>query len=388
MLTPEEIIRYDRHLRLPEIGSKGQEKLKLARVLVIGAGGLGAPVLSYLTAAGVGTIGIVDFDSVDLSNLQRQILFCTEDIGKNKADVAAERLQHLNPEVSLFPYPLKLDNQIAISLLAQYDLVIDCTDNFTARYLINDACSILGKPLIYGSIYRFEGQVSVFHYPGSEHPVSFSYRDLFPKPPASGSSLNCSEIGVLGVLPGIIGTLQACEAIKLITGTGELLSGKILMLNALNMSMQMIHLSQGMNANSPKNEIEFRTWNYDDFCDAPQKSKTIRTITAGELYRNMQENQSMRFLDVREYAELPKIEALEDLHIPLAEIPNQYKNIPKSEDLIVFCRSGNRSIQAIQLLQEKFAFTNLINLAGGTDAWLQLKNQSHDERKEKTPGTC
>ncbi|MEZ5109839.1 MAG: molybdopterin-synthase adenylyltransferase MoeB [Bacteroidia bacterium] len=372
MLSKEEIARYNRHLLLPEIGMEGQQKLKQAKVLVIGAGGLGCPALSYLCAAGAGKIGIVDFDGVDESNLQRQILYSTADIGKSKAIVAAEKLQLQNPHITIIPYQLKLDNNNALAIISEYDFVIDGTDNFATRYLVNDACLLLNKPLVYGSVYRFEGQVTVFNYTDERGNKGPTYRCLFPKPPAPETAPNCSQIGVLGILPGIIGSIQACEAIKLITGVGELLSGKLLLFNALSMSFQTMEFlrDETVLRNSPQNKEAFLSFNYDYFCNNTS-STTINTVTANELIKWMHEKQPLQLLDVREKDELPAIPALNDLHIPLGEIKEHADKIARDKKTIVFCRSGMRSKIAIGILANDFGFTNLYNLEGGAEEWMQ-----------------
>ncbi len=267
MLSKEEISRYNRHLILPGFGVQSQEKLKQSKVLVIGAGGLGCPVLLYLTAAGVGEIGIVDFDTVEESNLQRQVLFTVNDIGKPKAEVAAAKLSLQNQFIKFNTYSLRLENKSALAIFPEYDIIIDGTDNFATRYLVNDACVLLGKPLVHGAIYKFEGQVSVFNYTDRSGKTGPSYRCLFPVPPAAGSVANCSEIGVLGVLPGIIGTLQATEAIKLITGIGEPLSGKLMLFDALTMNSTLVKINrnQARVNDVPKDTAAFLKTDYDFF---------------------------------------------------------------------------------------------------------------------------
>ncbi len=373
MLSKEEISRYSRHLLLPEIGTEGQEKLKKAKVLVIGAGGLGCPVLLYLTAVGVGEIGIVDFDTVDESNLQRQILFAVEDVGKPKANVAADKLFKQNPFVKFTIHNLQLNNQNALDIIKNFDIIIDGTDNFATRYLINDACVLLNKPLVYGAIYRFEGQVSVFNFGNKNGINPPNYRCVFPEPPAPEFSPNCSEIGVLGVLPGIIGTLQANEAIKLITGIGEPLSGKLLVINALTMHFTTIdvHYDKGSYKNIPACTEEFLKMDYAYFCGSPNQSDDIKSITAGELISLLDKKENLQILDVRELGELPEVTSLSDLQIPLSEIDAQVHKISKEKKVIVFCRGGTRSKQAITLLQKKSEFKNLYNLEGGVLKYLK-----------------
>ncbi len=373
MLNKEEISRYSRHLLLPEIGTIGQEKLKNAKVLVIGAGGLGCPVLLYLTAVGIGQIGIVDFDVVDESNLQRQILFSVEDIGKPKALVAADKLFKQNPFVKFAVHNQQLTNQNALDITKEYDIIIDGTDNFATRYLINDACVLLNKPLVYGAVYRFEGQVSVFNYKDKSGINGPTYRCVFPEPPSPESAPNCSAIGVLGVLPGIIGTMQANEAIKLITGIGQPLSGKLLLLNALTMSFTTIDVSYNKESikNTPANVEEFLKMDYNYFCGSHKHTDGIKIITAKELISLLDKKEKLQLLDVREPGELPVVTELTDLQIPLGDIKEQTNKISKEKKVIVFCRSGARSMRAVTVLQNDFGFINLYNLEGGVIQWLK-----------------
>ncbi len=371
MLNKEEIARYSRHLLLPEIGMTGQEKIKSAKVLVIGAGGLGCPALQYLTAMGIGEIGIVDFDIVEESNLQRQILYSLEDIGKLKTEAAVSKLSKQNPFVKFNSYPVRLDNQNAIELFSGYDLIIDGTDNFATRYLVNDLCILLNKPLVYGSIYKFEGQVSVLNYTNSAGQSGPTYRCLFPTPPASGSTPNCSEIGVLGVLPGIIGTLQATEAIKIISEIGEPLSGRLLLFDALAMSFQVIEIARNnewINA-APKNIEEFLKTDYEYFCGNKNSKSSTKSISLNELKLILENNIEIQLLDVRDPFEEPQISELIALQIPLGDIHNQAHLISKEKKVIVFCKSGSRSKRAIQILEKDFGFTNLYNLEGGITTW-------------------
>lgn len=371
MLNKEEIARYSRHLLLSEIGMTGQEKIKSAKILVIGAGGLGCPALQYLTAMGIGEIGIVDFDKVEESNLQRQILYSIEDIGKLKTEAAVSKLSKQNPFVKFNSYPVRLDNQNAIELFSKYDLIIDGTDNFATRYLVNDACVILNKPLIYGSIYKFEGQVSVLNYTDSSGQSGPTYRCLFPTPPPSGSIPNCSEIGVLGVLPGIIGTLQATEAIKIISGIGVPLSGKLLLFDALAMSFQVIEIARNNEwiNSAPKNIEEFLKTDYEYFCGNKNSESSTKSISVNELKLIIENKLDVQLLDVRETFEEPQISELMDLKIPLGDIHNQTHLISKNKKVIVFCKSGSRSKRAIEILEKDFGFTNLHNLEGGIISW-------------------
>jgi adenylyltransferase/sulfurtransferase len=375
MLNQDEINRYHRHIQLSEIGIEGQEKLKQSKVLVIGAGGLGCPVLQYLTAAGVGTLGIVDFDKVDESNLQRQILYGIDDIGKPKVECAVNRLSQQNPFVKFISHNIQLTNQNAIDIINNYDIIIDGTDNFPTRYLVNDACVLLNKPLVYGSINKFEGQVSVFNYLINETKRSATYRCLFPNPPSAADVPNCSEVGVLGVLPGIIGTLQANETIKIITEIGDVLSGKLLILNALSMQFYTIAFTRD---NTVANSItleQFKKNDYELFCNGSvlkNNENSNDEITAAELYRLLTENRNIiQLIDVREIGELPFVDSLKELHIPLNEISKNKHRIDSQKKIIVFCKSGARSKIAIQKLQAETGINNLYNLKGGVVEWLK-----------------
>jgi sulfur-carrier protein adenylyltransferase/sulfurtransferase len=352
--------RYSRHLLLNEVGEAGQLNLKAARVLMIGAGGLGCPALQYLAAAGVGSIGIVDFDQVDRSNLQRQILYTTTDIGVNKALAAKERLQSMNPQVNIEAYPFRLTASNALELIEQYDIVVDGTDNFSTRYLVNDACVICDKPLVYGSIYKFEGQVAVFN-----HNNGPSYRCLFPEAPAAGTMPSCSEIGVLGVLPGMIGCMQANEVLKLILEIGEPLSGRLLVYDALKASSVVLNVNinpQIIEATKAK----AATFSQKQEKDSCMIKETLKEMTAEELASNMKD---YIFVDVREAHEMPKIEALNALNFPLSSLANSVDEIPKDKPVVVFCQKGIRSRHAIEFLQDKYGFNNLINLKYGILSW-------------------
>ncbi|MEN8120272.1 MAG: HesA/MoeB/ThiF family protein, partial [Bacteroidota bacterium] len=288
MLSKSELKRYNRHIIMPEIGIEGQQNLKKSKVLVIGAGGLGCPILQYLTAAGVGTLGICDFDYVDESNLQRQILFGTDDIGKSKAKTAASKLTLLNPYTKFNIHDLKLDKTNALDLFKQYDIIVDGSDNFPTRFLVNDACVIAGKPLVFGAIYKFEGQVSVFNYQGGP-----TYRCLVPEQPDSSEMLSCSQIGGMGVLPGIIGSYQASEVIKIITGVGEVLKGKILLVDTLSMSHNIIEFKRN---EKTANITELS--NYGDFC--MDEFPEIKNITVPELKEKILNNEKIQLIDIRE----------------------------------------------------------------------------------------
>lgn len=348
MLTPEEKKQYDRHLILNEIGTAGQEQLKKARVLVIGAGGLGCPILQYLTAAGIGTIGIVDHDTVSQSNLQRQILYTHNDIGQSKALVASKRLTALNPFVTFEVYTEKLSVENAITLFEKYDIIVDGTDNFPTRYLTNDAALLADKPLVFGAIFKFEGQVSVFNYKNGP-----SYRCLYPKPPKPNEVPNCSEIGVLGVLPGIIGCLQANEVIKIVCGIGEVLSGKLLTYDALTMRQLVLTFQK-----TPAAQLKALETSYEFFCGIPvvEEEITLETLQKDTTKYNL--------LDVREIWER-EAHHIGGQHIPLGELPARIEEVAVSKSLVVYCKSGMRSQRAIALLKEHHFPTSLINLKNG-----------------------
>ena len=368
--TKEEANRYSRHLSLSEIGLKGQKRLKESSVLCIGCGGLGSPVLLYLASAGVGTIGIVDYDYVEDSNLQRQVIYGTSQIGKLKVDSAKERLNEINPFCKINTYNTLLTNKNALNIISEYDLVCDCTDNFPSRYLINDACYLLGKPNIYAAVAKFEGQVSVFNLNKS----SPNYRDLLPNPPPKGVLPSCAEGGVMGILPGIIGLIQATEAIKIITKIGDPLSGRLLVFNALGMSFKELNLEQDDN----RYVIE-RLIDYEKFCsnsnDMPQESQLegIKKISVKEL-KNVLTRSSEKaiIIDVRQKNEYENGCIFNSISIPLDEIENKDKieEIRKyfqKNDLYIYCKSGKRSLKATQLLK-KHGIEG-INVIGGIDAW-------------------
>lgn len=373
MLSKEEINRYNRHVILPEIGLEGQKKLKSTSMLIIGAGGLGCPAMQYLTAAGIGTIGIVDFDKVDETNLQRQVLYTIDDIGKPKVDCAIERLSRLNPFVKFVPYNFQLTNKNAISIIKNYDIIIDGSDNFVTRYLVNDACVLLNKPLVYGSIYKFEGQVSVFNYSKNDVERGPTYRCLFPSPPAPESSPGCSETGVIGVLPGIIGTLQANEAIKISAQIGNVLSGQLSIINALTMQFYSISFERNKTIlnSSPSTLEQYINFDYGLFCSA-SSPKNISEITCEELndlitnHRN-----SLQIIDVRAKNEEPKLKTLKELQIPFADIVADSNKINPNKKSIIICKLGIRSAIAIELLQKNTNLTNLYNLQGGVTEWIK-----------------
>lgn len=359
LLSKEELERYGRHIILSEFGEEGQKKLKDSKVLVIGAGGLGAPVLHYLAAAGVGTIGIVDFDVVDVTNLQRQVLFSQSDVGKLKTEVAKERLEGLNPYISIKTHTTRLSSENALEIIKQYDIVADGTDNFQTRYLVNDACIIAGKTNVYASINRFDGQVSVFNYAYTDGSFGPNYRDLFPEPPDFGTVLNCAENGVLGVLPGIIGSLQANEVIKIITGLGNPLIGKLFLFNALTLESNIITIKKESGSKPITKLID-----YDLFCGVNRTdSEEIKHITPSELKKLIDSKADIQIIDVRTQTEYNKENLNGDL-IPLDQLEKHIDKISQEKQVIVHCQSGARSFKAIQILQSKYGFKNLYNLTG------------------------
>lgn len=371
------MVRYARHLVLPEVGVEGQERLKAARVLVVGAGGLGSPVALYLAAAGVGTLGLVDFDEVDATNLQRQILHGTSDVGRAKLDSARDRLSDINPHVELVPHATRLTSDNALEIIEQYDIVVDGTDNFPTRYLVNDACVLLGKPNVYGSVFRWEGQVSVFAVHGGP-----CYRCLFREPPPPGLVPNCAEGGVLGVLPGVVGSLQALETIKLILRKGESLAGRLLIFDALDLSWREMALSRNPECPICGDEpTQTGLIDYEDFCgmrsgDAPGATETamvtdeISEIDPSELAERLATAEPPFLLDVREPYEwqIANLEPGGAVLIPLGELEDRLDEIPTDREVVVYCRSGQRSATAVRTLMAS-GFSRAHNLRGGVLAW-------------------
>jgi adenylyltransferase/sulfurtransferase len=367
-LTNEEILRYSRHLIMPEVGMEGQLKLKKAKVLLIGTGGLGAPLGLYLAAAGVGKLGLVDFDVVDFTNLQRQVTFGTSDVGKAKSAAARARLSNLNPDIQVEAFETKLTSENALELFKDFDIIVDGTDNFPTRYLVNDACVLLGKPNVYGSIFRFEGQVTIFGMPGGP-----CYRCLYPEPPPPGLVPSCAEGGVLGVLPGIVGSIQAMETIKLILGTGRNLTGRLLLFDALEMGFREFKLRK--NPQCPMCG-EHRTINklidYYEFCgvrgeEAPAPDLKVPEITPRELKTRLDRGDDLFILDVREPHEY-QICNLRGHLIPLGELPRRVHELDSSREIVAHCRSGKRSAEAVDFLR-KAGFRKILNLKGGILAW-------------------
>ena len=367
-LSNQEVLRYSRHLIMPEVGMDGQLKLKQAKVLLIGAGGLGAPLGLYLAAAGVGHLGIVDFDVVDFTNLQRQVTFSTTDVGRKKLEAAKERLSSLNPEIRIDTFETRLTSANALEVLREFDIVVDGTDNFPTRYLVNDACLLLGKPNVYGSIFRFEGQATVFGYPGGP-----CYRCLYPEPPPPGLVPSCAEGGVLGVLPGIVGAIQAMETIKLILGRGDALVGRLLLFDALAMRFRELKLRK-----NPACPIcgEHRTItqliDYEEFCgirgeEAPAPATQVPEIAPRELKTRLDRGDDLFILDVREPHEY-QICNLRGHLIPLGELPRRVHELDSSREIVAHCRSGKRSAEAVEFLR-KAGFRKIWNLKGGILAW-------------------
>lgn len=368
--TKEELSRYNRHIIIPEFGLAAQQKLKAAKVLVVGSGGLGSPVLLYLAAAGIGTIGIVDFDVVDDSNLQRQVLFGVNEIGKPKVEAAKERLQALNPHIEFVLYNTQLTSQNALDIIKDYDVVADGTDNFPTRYLVNDACVLLGKPNVYASIFQFEGQVSVFNYKKADGEFGPNYRDLYPTPPPPGLVPSCAEGGVLGVLPGIIGSLQALEVIKVVTGVGEPLVGRFYIFDALSFESRTFNISRrDDNPLNGKNPTITQLIDYEQFCGVKAVETPVKEITPKELYELQVKGEPFQLIDVREPYEYDIVNIGAEL-MPLATVAEQADKINKDQPVIVHCKMGGRSAKAIRELEEKYGFTNLYNLKGGIIAYI------------------
>lgn len=374
-LASAELSRYARHLSLPEVGKEGQLRLKDSRVLVVGAGGLGSPLALYLAAAGVGTLGLVDFDEVDATNLQRQILHGTKDIGRAKLDSARERLSDVNPHGSVVTHDVRLDSSNALEILGPYDIVADGTDNFPTRYLVNDACVLLGKPNVYGSVFRWEGQASVFASDGGP-----CYRCLFREPPPPGLIPNCAEAGVLGVLPGIIGSIQALEVIKLILGRGDTLSGRLLIFDALEMSWREMAVSRNTDCPVCGDEpTQAALIDYEDFCGlkTPIEGKegenvdTFGDVEAGELNDRLASEEPPFLLDVRQPHEwdIVNLEPEGAVMIPLAELPDRLDEIPADREIVVYCRTGARSATAAQMLVDE-GYSSVFNFVGGIHAWV------------------
>ena len=367
-LSNEEIARYSRHLIMPEVALDGQKKLKQARVLTIGAGGLGAPLAMYLAAAGVGTLGIVDFDVVDESNLQRQIIHGTSDVGRPKMESARDRINDINPNVNVEGFEEPLSSENALDIFKDFDIIVDGTDNFPTRYLVNDASVLLGKPNVYGSIFRFEGQASVFY--AEEGPC---YRCLYPEPPPPGLVPSCAEGGVLGILPAAIGTIQATETVKLILGIGEPLIGRLLLYDALGMSFREMKLRKDPNCPvCGDNPTVTELIDYQEFCGIPQaaaqeQENEIPEVTVEELKKRLDNGEGLSVLDVREPHEY-EVANIGARLIPLGELPDRLEELDKDAPLAVHCKTGGRSAKAVKILQNA-GFQNAFNVQGGITAW-------------------
>ena len=360
MLSSQQLHRYSRQILLPEFGVEGQTKLANSKVLVIGSGGLGSPVLLYLAAAGVGTIGIVDFDVVDESNLQRQVLFTTNDIGKPKAATAAEKIKSLNPSIAVQVFNAFISSANALEIISGFDLVVDGSDNLPTRYLVNDACLMLNKTLIYGAIFQFEGQVSVFNLLAADGMRGPNYRDLFPQPPPPEMVPSCSEGGVLGVLPGIIGSMMANEAIKVITGMGTTLSGRLLLFDALDFSTRYLKIHA-----NPKAEKVTQLIDYEEFCN-PKHAKEIIQEVDPKTAKQLLSDTRIQIIDVREQFEFDAGN-IGGIHIPLNELENRIHEIPKEKSLLIVCKSGGRSRKAA--IKLKALGYSVSNLNGGLSKW-------------------
>ena len=356
--TKEELARYNRHIIIPDFGIEAQKKLKAAKVLVIGSGGLGSPLLLYLAAAGVGTLGIVDLDVVDDSNLQRQVLFGVQDIGIPKVEAAKIRLKQLNPHIKIKTYNTQFTSKNALEIIRDYDVVADGTDNFPTRYLVNDASVLAGIPNVYASIFQFEGQVSVFNYTDKNGTKGPNYRDLYPTPPEPGLIPNCAEGGVLGVLPGIIGSLQANEVIKVITGVGEPLSGRFFVFDALTFETRTLKITKRANSTEIKELID-----YEQFCGISAIEKPVKEISTLELENWISNGEDFQIIDVRETSEYEQINIGAHL-IPLGEVIARNHEIEREKKVVIHCRSGARSAKGIRQLEE-IGFDNLYNLKGG-----------------------
>ncbi len=367
-LSKDEILRYSRHLIMPEVGMEGQQKLKQAKVLCIGAGGLGSPLALYLAAAGVGKLGIVDFDVVDFTNLQRQIIHDTNDVGRAKLVSARETIHDINPFVEVVGHETRLTSENALEIFKDYDIVADGTDNFPTRYLVNDACVLLGKPNVYGSIFRFEGQASVFY--AKEGPC---YRCLYPEPPPPGLVPSCAEGGVLGVLPGIVGSIQALETIKLILGTGDSLIGRLMLFDALTMKFRELKLRKNPNCVvcGPRPTVT-KLIDYEQFCGIRGEEHAPPTklpeVTAPEVKKMMDEKKPFVLIDVREPHEYQICSIPGSKLIPLGEVARRMNELNSADEIVVHCKSGMRSAKAVELLIQS-GFRKIHNLKGGITAW-------------------
>jgi sulfur-carrier protein adenylyltransferase/sulfurtransferase len=364
-LSREELLRYSRHLILPDVALDGQRRIKAARVLLVGAGGLGSPAALYLAAAGVGTLGIVDFDVVDVTNLQRQVLHGTSDIGRSKLESARERIADLNPHVNVETHETRLTSENALEILGRYDIIVDGTDNFATRYLTNDACVMLGKPNVYGSIFRFDGQASVFAMPDGP-----CYRCLFPTPPPPGLVPSCAEGGVLGVLPGLVGTIQATETLKLILGTGDSLVGRLLLIDAMGMRFHTVRVPRDPACPACGTREITSLIDYDEYCGNPGEidmHDDVREVTPRELAERLDRKDDFELIDVREPYEWQIGQIPGARLIPLGRLAGAMSSLDSTRDIVVYCRSGVRSADATRQLQA--AGFRAANLAGGILRW-------------------
>jgi len=367
-LSKDEILRYSRHLIMPEVGMEGQLKLKRAKVLCVGTGGLGSPLALYLAAAGIGKLGIVDFDVVDFTNLQRQVIHGTNDVGRSKLESARETIHEINPHVEVETYETRLTSANALDIIKDYDIVADGTDNFPTRYLVNDACVLLGKPNVYGSIFRFEGQASVFY--AKEGPC---YRCLYPEPPPPGLVPSCAEGGVIGVLPGIIGSIQALQTIKLVLGKGQTLIGRLLLFDALNLKFRELKLRRNPQcALCGQNPTITELIDYEEFCGIRGEEHipdtTVPEVTAPDVKKMIDEKKPFVLVDVREPHEFDICRIPGSTLIPLGDLPSRMNELNSADEIVVHCRSGVRSARAVELLM-KAGFRKIHNLKGGVLAW-------------------
>jgi adenylyltransferase/sulfurtransferase len=362
-LTPEETLRYSRHLLLPQVGAEGQRRLKHARVLLIGAGGLGSPAALYLAAAGVGTLGLVEFDAVDVSNLQRQVLHGTKDVGRPKLESAAARIADLNPHVVVERHDVRLTSANALGIVGAYDLVVDGTDNFPTRYLVNDACVLTGRANVYGSVFRFEGQASVFAT--ADGPC---YRCLFPEPPPPGSVPDCEEGGVLGVLPGLVGTIQATEVLKLILGAGDPLVGRLLLVDALRMQFRTLRFARDPECPACGTRTLHELIDYESFCGVHAAADAAMEIAPRELAGRIKAGDAVTLIDVREPREweMARIEGAR--LVPLGTLPAAMPSLDRAAEMVVYCKSGARSLNAVRQLRDA-GFSRVRSLAGGIRRW-------------------
>lgn len=374
-----ELPRYARHLTIPEFGMEGQKKLKSSKVLAIGTGGLGSPMLQYLAAAGVGTIGIVDFDVVESSNLQRQVLFGESDVGQSKVKVAKKKLEDINPHINIEVHETRLTSENALEIMDGYDVVADGTDNFPTRYLVNDASIFLDIPNVYGSIFQFEGQVAVFNYTDENGEKGPNYRDLFPTPPPPGLVPNCAEAGVLGVLPGIIGSLQANEVIKVLTGIGKPLVGRMFLFDALTFETRTVNVKK--NSKNPVTGDDpsiTELIDYQEYCGVPgdeEEEDEIPEVTVQELKQMLDNDEDFQLVDVRQPYEY-EISNLDGELIPMNELGDQVGKISRDKDVVIHCRSGGRSARAVKYLRDEFGYRNLYNLKGGINAYAKEVEES------------